>query len=207
MQHKTNYFAKAIYLGALLIFGCSSSGAMGCGSSDGGLTVDSQALGVYQIDSYRGSRDGCDQPTDIEPTPSFLVLYSFVSIEDPDDPVLAGVFCDSIDNCRQAASESPEPAIGYSFTAGRDETGWRGWAIQSGGAANDQCRADVQVHTLTSPGPQKINIETQTFVTMFEPTFDGDIATCSNAAAIDALDDNLPCAEIIILDATFAAGL
>jgi len=207
MEHKTSYLGKAVYFGLFLMFGCSSSGAMGCGSSGGGPTVDSELLGVYQIDSYRGSQDGCDQPTDIEPTPSHLVLYSYLPNNDPDDPVMGGVFCSDVDNCREAGREAPEPAIGYTFSAGNDQNGWLGWAIQSGGAANDQCRADVQVHTLTTPSGETINIDTQTFVTVFDPTLDGNTATCSNREAIRALDDSLPCTEIIILDATFVAGL
>jgi hypothetical protein len=180
--------------------------AAACGDSQGSPQVDSALLGVYEIDSYRGSQDGCEQASEIEPGPTHIVLYSFIPDDDP-DPILAGVFCSSVDNCRQGASEAPAPAIGYSFTAGNDDNGWRGWAIQSGGGANDQCRADVQVHSLIAPSGDTINIETETFVTVFPPELDGTTATCSNRAALEALDDDLPCAEILILDATFVSGI
>ena len=201
MRSTSTYSAHTFIFTAFLALGAAA-----CGDSQGGASVDSQLLGVYEINSYRGSQVDCTQPAEIEPGPTHIVLYSFLPDDDP-EPLLAGVFCSSVENCRQGAAEAPAPAIGYSFSAGNDQNGWRGWAIQSGGAANDQCRADVQVHSLIAPSGDTINIETETFVTIFPPELDGTTATCSNRAALDALDDDLPCTQILILDATYVSGL
>lgn len=181
--------------------------ASGCSGSDGSPQVDSDLMGVYQVTSYRGSQTDCDQPEAIEPSPSFIVLYSFVPNEDPDEALLGGLFCGSVELCRQAAAEAPEPQIGYSFTQGSDDSGWLGWAISSAGAQNDQCEADVQAHVLTSTNPEDINIETETVVAVFEPRVEDNTAICSNRDALLALDEDLPCSEILILEATFEAGL
>ena len=130
--------------------------------------------------------------------------------DDPDEPLLGGIFCGSIEFCRQAAADAPEPQIGYSFIEGNDAAGWRGWAISNSGAANDQCRADVQAHVLTSTNTNAINIETKTFATVFsgEEAADGSgTLTCRNSAALEALRDDPPCTEILVLDATFEAGI
>jgi hypothetical protein len=137
-----------------------------------------------------------------------LVLYSFRPNDDPDEPLLGGAFCGSIDDCREVAKAAPEPTIGYSFREGSDETGWRGWGIASTGAVNDQCRAEVQLHDLTSTGADVIGIETQTFETVFPPTeMEGNEITCSNAEALASLSPDLPCQAIIVLEATHEAGL
>lgn len=182
--------------------------ALGCGDeSGGGPTVDSDLVGVYAITSYQGSQVTCDQADDLEPRPQFIVLYSFVPNDDTDTALLGGLFCGSLEQCRQAAADQAEPQVGYSFSQGDDDQGWFGWAIASAGAANDQCRADVQAHVLTDEGSDTILIETQTFETVFPPALDGSTATCRNRDAIAALSDDLECQEIILLEAAFEANL
>jgi hypothetical protein len=183
---------------------------MSCGGDAGGPTVDSQLLGIYRVDSYQGSVVGCEQPSDLDPAPAYVVLYSFLPNDDPDEPLLGGLFCATVESCRQSAQAAPEPTIGYSFIEGNDVAGWRGWAIASSGAANDRCRADVQAHVLTSTSMDAIEIETKTFVTVFdgvELTPGSTDLTCRNLDAINALRDDPPCAEILVLDATFEAGI
>ena len=141
---------------------------LSCGDDAGGPTVDSQLLGIYRITSYQGSAVGCEQPSEFDPAPAFVLLYSFLPNDDPDEPLLGGIFCGTVESCRQAAQAASEPRIGYSFLEGNDAAGWRGWAIASAGAANDQCRADVQAHVLTSANMNDINIETKTFQTVFD---------------------------------------
>ncbi len=191
--------------------GTGGSGGGGTGGSGGtggggGSTVDSELLGAYQITRYQGSQDGCDQVSDM-PSPPYLVLYSFRRNDNPDESLLGGTFCADVDDCQQVANDAPEPAIGYSFITGDDQSGWLGWAIASVGSLNDQCTADVQAHTLTSTSAQTINIETKTFETVFPPTIDGNTATCSSADAIAFLNEDLPCMEILVLDAIFEASL
>jgi len=210
MNHPvTYYFTKTFFFATCLVLGCSSGGTLGCGSSSsGGPAVDSDLLGVYQIDTYQGNQAGCDQPTDIDPTPQRLVLYSFVSNDSPDDAFLGGIFCSEVVDCRDAARQAPEPLIGYSFRTGDDASGWTGFAIAATGAANDQCRADVQLHTLTAASGNKIDIETRTVETVFPPVaMDGSELTCRNADALAAVTGDLPCKAIIVLNATFEASL
>jgi hypothetical protein len=215
MQHKTSYLGKTIFFGVFLMFGCSSSGAMGCGSSEGGPTVDSDLLGVYQIDSYQvtpaaeGDPDVCDNLSDANPPNDYLALYSFRPNDDLDEARLGAVFCGSVDDCRRGAAQAPEPIQGYSFSAGNDEFGWRGWGVEESGVLNDQCRVDVQAHTLISTAAT-IDIQTRTLQTLFDPRpedIDGNNVTCRVADAISSLNDNLPCIRAFSLQATFEAGL
>lgn len=208
MTNPVNYFTKTIFLTTCLTLGCTSGGVMGCGSStEPGPMIESALLGVYEVTSYQGSQTGCDPVSDITlGRPDFLVLYSFRPNDEPDVALLGGSFCRDVEECRTVAEEAPEPVVGYSFLSGGDEAGWNGWAIQSAGGANDQCRADVQAHVLTSTGNDTINVETQTFETVFPPMFEGSVATCRNADALAALDPSLPCKEIIILKGTLTSA-
>lgn len=201
---------SSTYLTKNLLLALAAGFALSCGGDAGGPTVDSQLLGIYRITSYQGSTVGCEQPSDLDPAPVFVLLYSFLPNDDPDEPLLGGLFCGTVDSCRQAAQAAPEPTIGYSFIEGNDVAGWQGWAIASSGAANDRCRADVQAHVLTSANMDDINIETKTFATVFdgiEPTDGSSELTCRNIDAINALREDPPCSEILVLDATFESGI
>jgi len=198
------------YLTKNLLLALAAGLGLSCGGDGGGPTIDSQLLGIYQVNNYQGSTVGCDQPTDLDPAPVFVLLYSFLPNDDPDEPLLGGLFCGTVESCRQLAQAAPEPTIGYSFIEGNDVAGWRGWAIASSGAANDQCRADVQAHVLTSASTDAINIETKTFATVFDgldPTPGSTELICRNVDALAALRDDPPCTEILVLDATFEAGI
>lgn len=207
MRDNKTYLGKSIYMAAFLMLGCSGS-AGGCGGSASGPTVDSELLGIYQIDRYQGSQDGCDEVSDIDGASGYVVLYSFRPTDNPDEPLLAGTFCSSVDVCREVAQAAPEPTIGYLFREGNDETGWRGWGIAGAGSMNDQCRVEVQVHDLTSNSADVIGIDTRTFETVFPPAeVEGNDATCSKADALASLSPDLPCQAIIVLEATYEAGL
>ena len=205
MTRSSTYLTSALLLATSLAFGCGSS-------DGGGPSIDSQLLGVYLISGFQGNTLSCNDPTDIEPAPRRLVLYSFLPNDEMDEPRLGGAFCGTVEGCRTVAAEAIEPPLGYSFIQGNDEAGWRGWAIPSGGPENDQCRANVQAHVLTSADGAEINIETRTFETVFPgipPTDGGTQLTCRNIDALASLNDEPPppCAEILVLDATFEAGL
>jgi len=213
MQSKTSYLGRAIYIGAFMMLGCSSSGVMGCGSSEG-PKVDSELLGVYQIDRYQvtptdqDDPDVCDQLSDSDPQPTYFVLYSFRPNEDSEEARMGGLFCSDVDQCREVARQAPEPVLGYSFIAGDDASGWLGWGIQGTPPSTDQCRVDVQAHTLTSPSAKTIDIQTRTLQTVFPPfEMEGNTVTCRVADAIASLDDDLPCIAAFSLEATFDAGL
>lgn len=215
MNHHATYPTKTIFFLACLALGCTSSGTLGCGSSGGGPTVDSQLLGVYQIDRYQvtptdqeDNPDVCDQLSDSDPQPAYLVLYSFRPDDDPEEAHLGGLFCADVDRCREAAKQAPEPVLGYSFTAGDDASGWLGWGVQGSGRMTDQCQVDVQAHTLTSPSATTIDIQTRTLRTVFPPAeVDGTEVTCRIADAIASLNDDLPCIGAFSLQATFEASL
>jgi hypothetical protein len=217
MNQIANYFAKSAFMVTCLTIGCTGSGMAGCGSSaDGGPKVDSDLPGVYAIDSYRSSPvdpdtgepvpDSCDQLSDTSPFGEFLVVYSFQPNPNSDQVRLAGVFCSTVESCRQIAKDALEPTLGYSFLQGDDENGWLGFGISRTGFVGDQCQADVQRHILTSSG-QAINITTDTVETVFPPTVDGDQATCRNGDAIGAITPDLPCKARLVLDATHEASL
>lgn len=208
MANKTDYLGKSIHIGAILMFGLTS-GVAGCGGSGGVPPVESDLLGVYLIDAFQSDSEGCDQLVDVNPPGSHLVLYSLILNDDMDESVLGAVFCDDVENCRQAAAAAPQPLQGYSFPAGNDQSGWVGWGVQDSGLLNDQCQVDVQVHTLLSTA-DAIDIQTRTLETVYPPRpedIDGNDATCRIADAIDNLDDNLPCVGAFALGATFEASL
>jgi len=210
MIEKGNYFTKTIFFATCLALGCTSSGTLGCGSSGGEeeAKVDSELFGIYEVSQYQRSEEGCDQPMDANPPDSYIALYSFADSDDPQNPLLLGRFCSSVDVCRNDVRDFPELiGAGYSFTQGNDETGWFGWAISKRGSLNDQCQHDVQAHTLTSTVARVIDIETKTSQPVFPPTLDGTDATCSDADAIGALNDELPCVELFRLEAMWEAGL
>ena len=188
----------------ILLAGCTALAA--CGSEGGNPQVESNLLGIYAVDSYKGNTLGCEQASDIDPLPPFVVLYSFLPNDDLDEPRLGGAFCGSIEACRSVATLAEEPPIGWSFIEGNDADGWRGWAVPSAGPANDQCRADVQAHVLTASGDM-IEIETKTFEAIFEPSLEGSEATCRVRDALQSIDEDTPCSEILLLEATFDTGL
>lgn len=208
MENKTVYLGKLIYIVAFLMFGCSSSGVMGCGG-DSGPTVDSELLGIYRVDRYQSSEDGCDQPTAVDPAPAFLVLYGEPSSTDPDEVFLVGQFCAAVEDCRLSVRDFAG-AINWSFFTGSDETGWQGWGISRRGSLNDQCQADVQRHTMTSTSGQSITIDTRTVEAEFMPiAVDGNDVTCSDRDAIEtaADQDQLPCTASFLVEATFDSRL
>jgi hypothetical protein len=208
MNHPATYFTKTFFFTTCLVLGCSSGGTVGCGNGSGGPTVDSELLGVYQINTYQSDLEGCDQAADTDPPGPRLVLYSFVPNDDPDEAFLGGVFCNELEECRDVAKRAPEPVVGYAFRSGDDASGWLGFAISGAGGVNDQCSADVQEHTLSATSGNKIDIETQTVETVFPPaeTVDNTI-TCRNADALVAWTPDLPCKAIFLLEATFEASL
>lgn len=210
MSHQSTYLTKTTFLAISLALGCTSGSSLGCGSSDGEAPgVDTQLLGVYQIDRYEGTGvdGGCDpaQLTDAEGS-SHFVLYSFLPNDNPDEARLGGIFCTGVTDCRQRASTGPEPRVGYSFLEGSDETQWRGFGLGKQGSMNDQCLVQVQAHTLTSSG-DTINIETRTLETTYPPTFDGNAATCTVRDAVASLSEDSPCKALLVLDATREASL
>jgi hypothetical protein len=208
MANKAIYLGKSIYIGAFLMLGCSSSGVMGCGSSgQGAPTVDSQLLGIYLIDKYQGSGDGCGQLMDLDGAPR-LALYSTPSAENPDEARLVGQFCGSVDNCRDRIRDFPA-VINYAFFEGTDAAGWQGWGIASQGSLGDQCLVDVQSHSLTSPSAQTISIDTRTVETVFAPAVPegSNEGTCSIRDAIASVSDDSPCKGLFLLEATFETSL
>jgi hypothetical protein len=116
-------------------------------------------------------------------------------------------FCGGVKLCQAVAGEAPEPAIGYSFISGDDASGWQGWAVTGTGPEDDQCSADVQGHSLRSKEKGAIRIETKTVHTVFPPIMEGELARCHNRDAIAAVKDDLACKSLLVLEATFEAGL
>jgi hypothetical protein len=210
MTKETPYFTKTVFIAACLTLGGSGIGALGCGSDggEGGATVDSQLFGIYLITQYQSSEEGCDNPADTDPPNDYLALYNHVTDENPDEPLLLGRFCGSVEGCRSEVVNFPELlSPGYAFSEGSDDTGWFGWAIPSGGPANDQCRADVQIHELTQSGADAVMIETEMVETTFPPELDGNEATCTRAAALASLNPDLPCLGLIVVEGNYEAGL
>jgi hypothetical protein len=204
MNHSATYFTRTFFVTTCLVLGCSGGGTLGCGSSST-PKVDSNLIGTYEVTAYEGSEEDCTQPAPLDPSPAYLVLYSFVPNDAADEAWLGGVFCSSVEECADVAERAPEPTIGYGFRSGDDASGWVGAAISGTGQANDQCRADVQQHTLTSPSAGTIHIETRTVEVLFPPHMvEGSTATCRNRDALDALTPDLPCTAILVVDATSA---
>ena len=218
MKNQPCHLTKTIFLATSLTIGCTGSGMAGCGSLGGGTTatVDSELLGIYAVDSYRGSPvdaktgdpvpDSCDQLADPPRIGNFVVLYSFRPNDDMDEARLAGVFCANVEICQEIAKDAPDPTVGYSFRLGDDENGWVGHGISRTGVSGDQCQVDVQTHTL-SPSGQQISIVTDTVEVVFPPTIDGDQASCRIGDALDQLTPDLPCKARLALDATLEQKL
>ena len=190
MTNGSAYFTNILFIATCLAAGCSSSGTLGCGSGDGASapTVDTQLLGIYQLDQYQQSEGGCDQLVDVDPAPSRLAVYTVPSNENPDKAVLVGQFCGSVLDCRRRVKDLPF-VVNYSFFEGSDAAGWQGWGIASEGMANDQCLVEVQTHTLTSSSSQAIRIDTRQVETEYMPSDPApgtNEVTCSIRAAIES---------------------
>lgn len=170
-------------------------------------TLDSDLIGVYDIDSYQSSTlDACDELTEVSPAPDMLVLYPVVP-NNPMDPILiGGVFCQSLEGCRNIARDAPAPTIGYAFNQGNDQDGWIGFGIAVQGTSGDQCMVELQAHKLTSSG-DSISIRTDAVEVVFPPEVDGNLATCRAADAIANFEPGLPCKHRFQLEATHAADL
>jgi len=200
MTHHNSYVTKSFFLAACLTLGCTGGGALGCGSSSGGpdpATVDSDLPGVYKITSYRASKTSCDNPPEESLPPQRLVIYPFHP---------------STEGCRDIAELGANPSLGYSFQTGSDQAGWTGHAILEMHDVGENCEARVQTHNLTLPngGLSPIHIESPTVETSFKAELGGPSgaeAICRNSAAIASVDDQDPCVEIILLDATREADL
>jgi len=204
---------KIIYITTCLAVGCTGSGSLGCGSSEGasGPTVDSDLLGIYEVAQYKRSEEGqCDQLSDVDPAPSRVVIYSAPSAENPDKAVMIGQFCDSVSDCR-GRPENPPPFTNYLFLQGSDPAGWQGWGIaKAPEVVGDQCRIEIQTHTLTSPSNQAIRIDTKQVLTEHdasEPAEGSNEVTCSVDDAIADIDENSPCTLVYLLEATFETSL
>lgn len=200
MTQPVSYFAKLTLLATCSVL-------VACGSESGTLQVDSNLLGIYTIDSFVRDSLGCSEPTQLDPAPERVVLYTFVANEEPDEPLLGARRCGTVEQCRAAALAAEPPLIeGYAFIQGSDADGWLGWAIAEK-PVNDQCGAEVDAHVLTGSG-NTIEIETRTFDTVFPPTNPGESpAICSNRDALLSLDEDTPCVGIDIVDATFETGI
>jgi hypothetical protein len=216
MTDRSAYFTNIIFIATCLAVGCTSSGTLGCGSSDGDVasepTVDSELLGIYRLDQYQQSEQGgCNALTDVDSASSHLVLYSVPSDENPSGAALAGQFCGSDLDCRSRVKDFPTLGVDFAFLQGSDAEGWVGWALPSPlEVVGDQCVAEVQTHTLTSPTNQAIRIDTRQVETEYMPSDPApgtNEVTCSIRDAIDSIDDASPCTKLFLLEATFEEGL
>lgn len=205
MTFQTQYLSKTFFMAACFTIGCTGSGMAGCGS-DGGSdtpTVDSDLIGVYAIDSFQASTPpaSCDELSDSPTNGNFIVIYSFVPNDDPENPRLGGVFCATVEDCEDVASRAPEPTLGYSFLEGSDEAGWTGYAIVRTSQSGAMCVADVQIHNLSGEG-QSITIDTNTVETEFDADIDGDQATCAVRDALTSITPDMPCKLRLLLEGT-----
>jgi len=227
MTHRPTRSTGVLFLATCLVLGCSNSSTLGCGRSSEEepsvdakpadapqptaapekVTHESKLVGIYKITTFQHSETTCDQLTDAEPRPVYLVMYGFRPSANPQEVRLGGTFCSDVNLCRALARQAPEPTMGYSFISGDDEAGWQGWAITGTAPEEDQCTADVQSHSLSRKDAKTIHIETKTVHTVFPPVVEGKNATCHNRAALDAVSDDLPCKALFVLDATFEAAL
>jgi len=212
MPVRTSHFRNTIFIAACLAVGCTSGGNLGCGSSSegaAGLSVDSNLLGIYNVDQYQVSEGGCDALADADPAPSRIVLYGVESEEVPTGAAIGGQFCGSVADCRRRVKDLPG-VVNYSFLQGSDAAGWQGWGIATQGMAGDECLVEVQTHTLTSTGNQAIRIDTRQVETRYdssEPEPETNTVTCSIRAAIEAIDEDSPCKKVFLLEATFEEDL
>jgi hypothetical protein len=147
---------------------------------------------------------------DVDPAPSRLVVYSVPSDENPSGAVVGAQFCGSELDCRSKAKDFPT-LVTFSFLQGSDAAGWVGWGLPSPPeVVGDQCVAEVQTHTLTSPSNQVIRIDTRQVETEHdapEPAEGTTTVTCTTRGAIDAIEPDSPCMKVFLVDATFEAGL
>ena len=206
MTYHPGYLANHIFLTAGLALACLMGAASGCGSSDGGAPpeVDSDLLGIYLVDLFQTSPE-CGELTDAQGTPR-LVLYSTTRNDDPEQAVMAGQFCGSVEDCL-ARVETIPGAVNYSFFEGNDADGWVGYGIARTGFSGDQCAVEVQVHTLSSTSDQSIEIDTREVETVYPPAAPGRDATCTIEDALGSITDESPCTSLFRLEATFDRDL
>ena len=209
MTYRPFYPANHVLFATCLAVASLTSAASGCGSSDGDSAprVDSDLLGIYGVGSYQTGPD-CGELMDAQGAPR-LVLYSALRA-DTEDAILVGEFCGSVDDCRARAEQS-DAAVNYSFFEGSDAQGWEGYGIASQSMAGEQCQAEVQVHTLTSPSAQSIRIDTEQVQTTYQGAIDDTVmppvTTCQVIDAIESITEESPCTELYLLEATFETSL
>lgn len=209
MTYPPAFLANHVFVMTCLALICVTGTASGCGGSEGAVVsqVDSDLLGIYLVDRFQSSLE-CGELMNAEGLPR-LVLYSATLNDDPDQPVMAGQFCGSSEQCR-ARADAGVGSVNYSFFEGNDAQGWLGYGIASQGFFGAQCRVEVQVHTLTSTSDQAIKIDTKQVETIYdpaEPVAVGEDATCGIPAAIAAITEDSPCTGLFLLEATFETGL
>jgi hypothetical protein len=207
MTYHPAYLANHVLLTTCLALACVTGAATGCGGDSAGGSVaqiDSELLGIYAVDLYQTSPE-CGELMDAQGAPR-LVLYSATLNNDPEQPVLAGQFCGSVEDCR-ARAEAGTGGVNYSFFEGDDAQGWLGYGIASQGSVGEQCQVDVQIHMLTSTSDQAIKIDTEEVETVYQATIDGANATCSIQDAIQSITDESPCTGLFLVEATFEADL
>jgi len=69
--------------------------------------------------------------------------------------------------------------------------------------ASDQCRVEVQTHTLTSPSSRVIRIDTRQVETVFMGMVEDTDATCTLRDAIASVNHESPFTALFLLEATF----
>lgn len=211
MPDRTRYLMKMMFVTTCLAVGCTSSGSLGCGSSDeepGAPKIDSNLVGIYTLDNYQQSEASCDALADA-PVASRVVLYGVESESAPGGVALGGQFCGSALDCRRKVRELPF-TTNYAFLQGNDANGWEGWGIASRDMVGDDCLVQVQTHALSSTGNKTIRIDTREVETRYdasEPAEGTDTVTCTIRGAIDAVTPDSPCKKVFLLEATFEEGL
>ena len=217
MKFERTYLTMTI---ACLMFGFSGSGMAGCGSGDdmgpNAASIDSALVGVYAVTRFQASPldpdtgapvpDSCDELSPANPPGGFLAMYGYRPEPESVDVWLAATFCGSVEECRSLAAAGTDPTLGYSFIQGSDQSGWTGYAPLRTVPAGDQCRSDIQVHSLAAAG-ESISIGTDTFQVDYMPDLQGTDATCRTVDAINAVTSDLPCQARLTLEATREANL
>ena len=207
MTYQPAHFANHVLLPACLTLACVTGAASGCGGGDGGggtPQVDSNLLGIYEVDLFQSSED-CEALMDAQGAPR-IVLYSTTRNDDPDEAVMVGQLCGTLDDCQLKAEGAPA-VVNYSFFEGNDTEGWVGYGIARTGFSGDQCAADVQVHTLMSTSDQSIEIDTREVESVYPPANTGRDATCTIEDALAAIAEDSPCIGSFHLEATFETPL
>jgi hypothetical protein len=194
---------------AWLSAACSSSG----GDSSGGLSASAgdSFAGIYQTTAYSENSTGCDAPRasalDTLQDKFFLIVGSQVFAE----TIVKLVSCQSVSDCQSKRALVTSDGFysslySYTLSSSVNATTLAGFEVTTGFADGTTCTGRTYSdHTLALNADHSVRLESRTKNLADKPMQDGFCEVEPAQAKQEAA--NLPCADLKVLEGTFAQAM